>query len=175
MTMNASGIRDISRVLRISPNTVLSLIKTAASVVAEPRVARKIDNLEIDEFWSFVGKKANQRWTWYGFDRERKRIVAYVNGRRTDANCRALYEKVKRTKVSIFHTDQWASYPKILPAKKHQIGKMGTLNIERRNLTFRTRIKRLQRKTICFSKSEMMHDAVLKLHIHHLNPLHHQI
>jgi len=175
MTMNASGIRDISRVLRISPNTVLSLIKTAASVVAEPTAARKIENLEIDEFWSFVDKKANQRWTWYGFDRERKQVAAYVNGRRTDANCRALYEKVKKAKVETFHTDEWAAYPKVLPARKHQIGKAGTLRIERRNLTFRTRIKRLQRRTICFSKSAVMHDAVLKLHIHHLNPLHPQI
>jgi insertion element IS1 protein InsB len=175
MTMNASGIRDISRVLRISPNTVLSLIKTAASGVAEPRVAKAIENLEIDEFWSFVGKKANQRWTWYGFDRERKQVVAYVNGRRTDDNCRALYEKVKKAKVETFHTDQWAAYAKVLPARKHEIGKAGTLNIERRNLTFRTRIKRLQRRTICFSKSAGMHDAVLKLHIHHLNPLHPQI
>ena len=174
MTMNASGIRDIARVLRISPTTVLSLLKTAASAVAEPCVPRRIANLEMDEFWSFVGEKANQRWTWYGFDRERKRVVAYVNGRRTEANCRALYEKVKRAKISSFHTDQWASYAKVLPSKKHQIGKAGTLNIERRNLTFRTRIKRLQRRTICFSKSEVMHDAVMKLHIQHLNPMHHQ-
>jgi insertion element IS1 protein InsB len=175
MTMNASGIRDISRVLQISPNTVLAIIKEAALAVAEPRVPKRIENLEIDEFWSFVGKKADQRWTWYGFDRERKRVIAYVNGRRTDANGRALYEKVKGVQVGAFHTDQWAAYPKVLPEKKHQIGKMGTLNIERRNLTFRTRIKRLQRRTICFSKSAVMHDAVLKLHIHHLNPLHHQI
>jgi len=175
MTMNASGIRDIARVLQISPNTVLAIIKAAAQTVTEPTVPKQIKNLEIDEFWSFVGKKANQRWTWYGFDRERKRIVASVNGGRTDANCQALYQKVKRAKVNLFHTDQWASYPKVLPARKHQIGKDGTLNIERRNLTFRTRIKRLQRRTICFSKSEVMHDAVLKLHIHHLNPRHHQI
>ena len=175
MTMNASGIRDIARVLQISPNTVLSIIKAAALAVAEPLAPKQIKNLEMDEFWSFVGKKANQRWTGYGFDRERKRIVAYVNGRRTDANCRALYEKVKRTKVGTFHSDQWGSYPKVLPKKRHQIGKTGTLNIERRNLTFRTRIKRLQRRTICFSKSEVMHDTVIKLHIHHLNPLHHQI
>jgi insertion element IS1 protein InsB len=175
MTMNASGIRDIARVLRISPNTVLSLIRTAASAVAEPRVAKRIENLEMDEFWSFVGKKADQRWTWYGFDRERKQVVASVNGRRTDANCRALHEKIKRAKVGVFHTDEWAAYAKILPKKKHEIGKAGTLRIERRNLTFRTRIKRLQRRTICFSKSAVMHDAVLKLHIHHLNPVHHQI
>src|SRR5215475_9310284 len=110
MTMNASGIRDIARVLPISPNTVLAIIKTAAQAVAELPIVKPIKNLEIGEFWSFVGRKANQRWTWYGFDRERKRIVAYVNGRRTDANCRALYEKVKGAKVSLFHSDQWASY-----------------------------------------------------------------
>ena len=90
-------------------------------------MAKRIENLEMDEFWSFVGKKADQRWTWYGFDRERKQVVASVNGRRTDANCRALYEKVKRAKVGAFHTDQWAAYPKVLPEKKHQIGKEGTL------------------------------------------------
>jgi insertion element IS1 protein InsB len=175
MTMNASGIRAISRVLRISPNTVLSVIRAAALGVAEPPVPRQIEHLEMDEFWSFVGKKANQRWTWYGFDRERKQVVASVNGRRTDANCRALYEKIKAAKVGVFHTDQWASYPKVIPRRKHQVGKVGTLNIERRNLTFRTRIKRLQQRTICFSKSKVMHDAVLKLHIHHLNPRHPQI
>src|SRR5256885_12421479 len=54
MTMNASGIRDISRVLRISPNTVLSLIRTAASAVAQPRVAQRIQHPEIDEFLSLV-------------------------------------------------------------------------------------------------------------------------
>jgi insertion element IS1 protein InsB len=86
-----------------------------------------------------------------------------------------LYQKSKRSKVGTFHSDQRGSYPKVLPDKQHQIGKAGTLKIERRKLTFRTRIKRLQRRTICFSKSAMMHDAVLKLHIHHLNPLHHQI
>lgn len=175
MTMKASGIGDISRVLQISPHTVLSIIKAPARAVAEPRVPKRIENLESDEFRSFVGKKANQRWTWYGFDREGKRIVGYVNGRRTDGNCRALNEKVKGGQVGVFHSDQWASYPKVLPEKKHQIGKMGRLNIERRNLTFRTRIKRLQRRTICFSKSVVMHDVVMKLHIHHLNPLHHQI
>jgi len=30
-------------------------------------------------------------------------------------------------------------------------------------------------KKICFSKSAVMYDAVMKLHLHHLNPLHHQI
>ncbi len=40
-----------------------------------------------------------------------------------------------------------------------------TQKIERKFLTFRTRIKRLARKTICFSKSEWMHDIVIGLFI----------
>ncbi|MCA6559087.1 MAG: hypothetical protein IM583_21360, partial [Pseudanabaena sp. M114S2SP2A07QC] len=37
--------------------------------------------------------------------------------------------------------------------------------IERKHLTLRTRIKRLARKTICFSKSILMHDIVIGLFI----------
>ncbi|WP_032126932.1 IS1 family transposase, partial [Piscirickettsia salmonis] len=37
--------------------------------------------------------------------------------------------------------------------------------IERKHLTLRTRIKRLARKTICFSKSEKMHDVLIGLFI----------
>ncbi|ARM35321.1 hypothetical protein B0B39_00775 [Legionella longbeachae] len=37
--------------------------------------------------------------------------------------------------------------------------------MERKILTSRTRIKRLARKTICFSKSEFMRDTVIGLFI----------
>ncbi len=37
--------------------------------------------------------------------------------------------------------------------------------IERKHLTLRTRIKRLARKSICFSKSVQMHDLVIALFI----------
>ncbi|MBD3887698.1 transposase, partial [Phormidium tenue FACHB-886] len=37
--------------------------------------------------------------------------------------------------------------------------------IERKHLTLRTRIKRLARKTICFSKSVWLHDVVINLFI----------
>ena len=38
-----------------------------------------------------------------------------------------------------------------------------TQKIERKNLNLRTWIKRLARKTICFSKLESMHDTVIGL------------
>jgi len=47
----------------------------------------------------------------------------------------------------------------------HVPGKRNTQQIERKHLTFRTRIKRLARKTICFSKSTQMHDLVIGLFV----------
>ena len=44
-----------------------------------------------------------------------------------------------------------------------EVGKQNTQKIERKNLNLRTWIKRLTRKTICFSKSEKMHDIVIGL------------
>ncbi|ACR68736.1 iso-IS1 ORF2 [Edwardsiella ictaluri 93-146] len=44
---------------------------------------------------------------------------------------------------------------------KHLIGKIFTQCIERNNLTLRTRIKRLTRKTIFFSRSVENHEKVI--------------
>jgi len=40
-----------------------------------------------------------------------------------------------------------------------------TQQIKRKHLTLRTRIKRLARKTLCFSKSVFMHDTVIGLFV----------
>ena len=39
---------------------------------------------ELDEQWSFVGSKANQRWLWYAVDHATNTILAYVFGKRKD-------------------------------------------------------------------------------------------
>ncbi|MSP28302.1 MAG: hypothetical protein EXR80_07810 [Methylococcales bacterium] len=61
------------------------------------------------------------------------------------------------------NTEDWGAYQRHLEADKHEIGKRNTQKIERQNLNFRTWIKRLNRKTICFSKLELMHDTVIGL------------
>jgi len=149
MTLNGCGVRDVSRVLLVSPNTVLKTLRAAAAAIPGLPVPSKVRDLEIDEFWSFVGSKRWPRWTWYGFDRQRKRVVAYVNGRRTDQECRRLMKQMSRCQVSCFHTDGWPAYRRVLPQTRHKVSKGGTLQTERHNLTFRTRLKRLQRRTIC--------------------------
>jgi insertion element IS1 protein InsB len=52
--------------------------------------------------------------------------------------------------VEVFSDDHYA-YHEIVPYNILQTGKKNTQKIERKHLTFRTRLKCLARKTICFS------------------------
>src|SRR5262245_58654819 len=90
MTLNGCDVRDVSRVLFVSPDTVLKTLRAAAAAIPGLPVQSKVRDLEVDEFWSFVGSKRRPRWTWYGFDRQRKRVAVYVDGCRTDQECRRL-------------------------------------------------------------------------------------
>ncbi|EFW9640648.1 IS1 family transposase, partial [Shigella flexneri] len=58
-------------------------------------------------------------------------------------------------------SDDWGSYAREVPKEKHLTGKIFTQRIARNNRTLRTRIKRLARKTICFSRSVEIHEKVI--------------
>ena len=47
-------------------------------------VIRRVDEAEIDEMWSFVGKKKEQRWLWHAVDHRSGKVLAYVLGTRKD-------------------------------------------------------------------------------------------
>ena len=67
--------------------------------------------------------------------------------------------------ITRYHTDDWGAYTRHLDPDEHNLGKQHTQQIERKHLTLRTRIKRLTRKTICFSRSIQMHDIVIGLFV----------
>lgn len=175
MTLNGSGVRDIARVLKVSVNTVLKVIRTEAEQTAEPKPPSRLADLEVDEMWSFVQKKERQAWLWYAYSPRLRKIIGFVVGRRTDHSCQRLLDKVAECQVTRFYTDDWESYQKLIPEYRHWIGKQGTQRIERQNLNFRTHLKRLHRRTICFSKSSQMHEAVIKLYVNHLNLAQHKL
>ena len=120
---------------------------------------------EMDEFWSFVEKKSNQRWTWYAMDKASGIILAWHNGNRTDADLRQLLGYLENIPIDLYYTDDWGAYTRNLPEKSHYIGKDKTWKIERKNLNFRIHLKRLNRRTICYSKSEEVHDNVIGMYI----------
>ena len=120
---------------------------------------------EADEFWSFVGNKSNQRWTWYAIDRKSGIILAWHNGKRKDKDFLVLWCLLANFPITRYYTDNWGSYSKYIPAGRHRTGKDNTWKIERKNLNFRTHLKRLTRKSICFSKNEQIHDNVIGMYI----------
>ena len=54
-------------------------------------------------------------------------------------------------------------YERYLPTAAYTVGQISTPQIERKHLTLRTRMKRLARKTLCFSNSVFMPDTLIGL------------
>src|SRR5512144_2963001 len=115
--------------------------------------------------WSYVGCKDNRRWLWHAIDRETRKVLAYVFGERKDQVFLELKGLLEPFGISRFYTDGWGAYDRNLDPEQHIIGKDNTQRIERKHLTLRTRIKRLARKTICFSKKQQRHDIVIGLFV----------
>lgn len=126
---------------------------------------QRVDDAELDERWSYVGKKENQRWLWHAIDHHTGKVLAYVLGDHKDDVFLQLKARLEPFEIMRFYTDDWGAYGRHVPPGKHVIGKRNTQKIERKHLTLRARIKRLTRKTICFSKLEKMHDIVIGLFI----------
>ena len=127
--------------------------------------AQVIEESELDEMWSFVGSKRHQRWLWHALDRRSGQVLAYVFGRRKDEVFLELKQLLEGFGIQKFCSDGWGAYERHLCPETHEIGKRKTQQIERKHLRLRTRIKRLARRTMCYSRSEEMHDIVIGLFI----------
>ena len=120
---------------------------------------------ERDEMWSYVRSKAHPRWLWHAIDHHTGTVLAYVFGRRKDTVFVALKALLEPFGITRYFTDGWGAYERHVEAEKHTVGKENTQKIESKHINLRTRIKRLVRRTICFSKTERMHDLVIGLFI----------
>src|SRR3979411_608933 len=113
--------------------------------------------------WSYVGKKAEPRWLWHAIDHASGTALAYVFGRRKDDVFLARQTLLEPFGITLFYTDGWGAYERHIDPTQHRVGKENTQKIESKHINLRTRIKRLMRRTLCFSKTERMHDLVIGL------------
>ena len=128
-------------------------------------VIRRVKEAELDEMGSVVGGKKRPRWLWGALDHQTGRILAYVFGRREDQAFVKLKALLEQFGIRRFYTDGWGTYRRYLDPHRQVVGKRRTQQLERKHLTLRTRIKRLVRKTICFSRAVQLHDIVIGLFI----------
>jgi insertion element IS1 protein InsB len=120
---------------------------------------------EVDAMWSFVGAKATERWLWHALDHHTGRVLAYSLGTRKDAVFLKLKALLALFGITRYYTDKAGVYQRHLPPMQHTVGKLTMQNIERKYLTLRTCLKRLARKTLCFSRSCVLHDLIIMLYM----------
>src|SRR3989442_5275880 len=113
----------------------------------------------------FVGDKGTERWLRHAIDHRTGRVLAYVVGTRKDAVFLELQALLAPFGITRYYTDKGDAYQRHLSPEQHTVGKLPMQKIDRKHLTLRTRLKRLARKTLCFSRSCLMHDLVIGLYI----------
>lgn len=146
------GIRGIGRVLAISPTTVIARIKRIAAGLG-PGFIPKGRDYEVDELVTCIGSKKNRVWVAYAWERKERRVVAMRIGRRSKRHLGPLIDALLLADARSIRTDGLDIYRSLIPKRVHRALRFGTNGIERMNLTLRTRLKRLSRRTICYSKS----------------------
>lgn len=146
------GIRSISRIMGIAVSTVIARIKWIASRLG-PGPIPSGRSYEVDELCTYVGNKKNRTWVAYAMDRANKHVVALCTGRRNKRTLRPLVNTLVLAHAKSIRTDALPLYHSIVPQAIHQVKRAGTNGIERMNLNLRTHLKRLARRTICYSKS----------------------
>jgi insertion element IS1 protein InsB len=102
---------------------------------------------------------------WHAIAHRSGKVLAYVFGRRKDKVFLRLKALLAPFGITRFHTDGWGAYERHVESETHTVGKEHMQKIARKHINLRTRIKRLVRRMICFSKTERMHDLVIGLFI----------
>ena len=123
--------------------------------------------VEMDEMWSYYGNKNNQVWLWWAIDHNTHTPLAFTFGTREHKYLDELTDLLKPFNIKTVFADNNFAYKDKISEKILVTGKKNTQAIERHHLTLRTRIKRLSRKTICFSKNLDIHKSVISFFINH--------
>jgi len=116
-----------------------------------------------------VNSKKTPCWLWHAINHDNGEVIAFVLGDRSHEMLWKLLDLLYTLNlINTVYSDNNFAYHNIIPANILTTGKKNTQKIERKHLTFRTRLKRLARKTICYSKSFEMHSIVVSLLINYL-------
>ena len=122
-----------------------------------------VEEVEMDEMWSFVHDKSQQYWLWWAIDHETGEPLAYVFGTREYKFLDELLKLLKPFDIELVYSDGNLAYESRIKDSQVINGKRNTQKIERKHLSLRTWCSRLVRKGVRFSKSHLMHRIAVGL------------
>lgn len=163
LTKEGLGIRSTARVLRISTTTLLKRIIAIAQSIKQP-VISKGKTYEVDEIRTYIKRKDKLIWIVYALERVSKSVAVFYVGSRTNKTLNIVLITLCLAEAKQIFTDGLKNYKYLITKTVHRVKQYGTNHIERKNLTLRTHLKRLNRRTICFSRSLIVLTAVLKIY-----------
>ena len=119
MLFRGVGIKDIAEIESISLKKVFSTLVNSKHTL-KPEQSH-YDSLEVDEFWTYVGKKANKAWLIYAHHRATGEIVAFVWGKRNKNTAKKLRNMLTSLDVSFdaVYTDNWESFNDAFSTENH--------------------------------------------------------
>lgn len=160
------GIRSMSRILEYSCGTITRRILYLANMVKKPNYIENNQVYEVDEMWTFVNKNNPSHYSWitYALNQKTNDVMNVVFGSRSKKNLGQVINLLKAQNPKKIITDKLNTYPNLVKPVEHDTHQYANNHIERGNLTLRTHLKRLSRKTICFSRSQKMLEACVILY-----------
>jgi IS1 family transposase/transposase-like protein len=163
LTKEGLGIRSTARVLQISTTTLLKRIIAISKNIPQPIISKN-KTYEVDEMRSFIKRKDKLIWIVYALERETKKVVSFAIGARTNKTLNVVLTTLRLAKAKTIYTDGLKHYHYLIEKTVHKVIRFATNHIERNNLSIRTHLKRLNRKTICYSRSFVVLECVLRIY-----------
>jgi insertion element IS1 protein InsB len=93
---------------------VLSALEPTQTIVRLCLAEEVSIEAEMDEMWSFVQSKAQQRWLWWAINHETGEVLAYVFGTHKDEAFLSLKALLEPFGILQFYTDNWGAYERHL-------------------------------------------------------------
>ena len=179
LTVNGNGTRAISRLLSIAKDTVTDILRSFENDLwyvnydyLNDKLEEgididivQVDEVEMDEMWSFVQNKSQQCWLWWAIDHNTGEPLAFHFGTRKHLNLDELLKLLEPFKIGTVYADDNPAYETRLSKgeTKLKTGKKNTQKIENKHISLRTWCSRLVRKGIRFSKNYKLHKIVAAL------------
>jgi insertion element IS1 protein InsB len=163
LTKEGLGIRSTARVLNISTTTLLKRIMSIAQNIPRPAISKgKV--YEVDEICTFLKRKDRKIWIVYALERITKTVAGFCVGSRTNKTLNTVLKTLQFAEAQRIFTDGLKNYQFLIARTIHRVKQHSTNHIERKNLTLRIHLKRLNRRTLCFSRSLFVLAAVLRIY-----------
>lgn len=164
LTVEGVGVSSIARLLKMSKSNVIYKLKEINETIVKPVFFEEKQSYEVDEMYTYVKNKSNGCYITYALNRKTKQVINMIVGSRTKENIGLVIQSIIELKPRKIYTDKLNVYPSLIDKSIHSTRFHKTNKIERFNLTLRTHLKRLTRKTICFSKSREMLECCLRIY-----------